>query len=1185
MKRILSIVLVLCLTLAALPAFAIETKAPAQKTVNNGDIVIDEDSTGGYTGDYVVIYNPSTSSSTSYSTGTMTGLIETSVASATASVNSIGALPKNYIIDVDAKLAREAKTAVANPAPADTKASYSVGSTKTFSIYSSYSPTGSSSLQFKVLAVGEHCYIWTPTSTNSNVHPINTTIAETCAAEFDSKFDLMQSSFGNHTNGTSGDGKLHMLYYNIDDGWSGSGGYIAGFFYSPDISNNGVPILNIDTYPAISTTSDMPDDADPSRTFGTMVHEYQHLINYSVSSGKVGTWLNESMSAAAEEICYPGSSVFYRIQSWEDHSYTSVSELNNPPTEFAYNSSFSLHTGFSMYNWDNSLEMDDTLALYGQVSLYSQYLYSRYGNTVFKSLLSSMASGTAFATAFKSVTGDDASEVTKNFRIALVANNPEYNNGIYGFKMQESYDPADYYNVENLYNMLGPVVFTGTSCSIKGGGAIVVKPVNGVYNPPSGASSSLKYYGITLNNEPVAVTDIALSKDAVEVMVDSSSGISVTTTPYSASDYTVAWSIADTSIASVSGNGSSASITGIAAGTTTVTAVVTDNVSGNTFTKSATVTVSSFVGWVKTTTLAAGETYIIVSNGTGQAVSNNIVTNNHYLAGVSVTVNDDDTLTIDSSVNVSEISWVSGGNSSSGWTFRSVDDGTYMGLDSSEYIAPSSTSVAWLYDSNYYLNNQIDSAGYYYLSYDSTNSRYTTSKNGSVIDFYKYVSAEPVSTPTPAPTATPTAAPTATPTAAPTATPTAAPTATPTAAPTATPTAAPTATPTAAPTAEPTAEPVADTWVKVDSLTAGGTYIIIDSGCSYAVSNNTVSSGRYLAPVAVTVNSDGTLTIGSSVDVDSISWVVGGSSSGWTFKSVGSGLYMGLDSSEYLSVVSNAHEWVITSEGYLDNQTDSAAYYYLSYSSSGTSRYTTSKSSTSLNAISFYKLVSATEPDPTAEPNPTVEPTVAPTAAPVAQDMYVPVDTIDTTGTYMIGFVVGDEVYVIMNYNPSGSGNSNYYYSYSYNYYGYTAKAVMDGENIVGVEGRVTDPAYCTWTFSSTTGGRIKSTYNSRYLVAYSSSSYSDLYPGTSSSYSNWVYSATNHTLSYKVSTSVTKYATYKASAGSYSNLCYAPTSATTNSYVQIYKYVPASSASVVEAPLFSSMNMTAVITKNSIAF
>ena len=732
----------------------------------------------------------------------------------------------------------------------------------------------------------------------------------------------------------------------------------------------------------------------------------------------------------------------------------------------------------------------------------------------------------------------------------------------------------------------------GVPDPVSGGDAypIVMSDVDAFPSNPDSEQTVYCTWKLFGSTDPVAVTGISLSPTSAEVGVGATAALSLTVNPSDASDYTVAWKTSNSSIATVSGSGNTATVTGVAEGTATITATVTDNVGNTTYTKTATISVVPFTGWMKVDTLTSGCTYIIVASDCSYAVGNSAVTNSHYLNGVAVTVNDDNTLTLGSSVSESAISWVAT-SSGSGWTFYNAATGKYMGLDSSEYIYPSSTALAWLYDSNYYLNNQTDSEGYYYLSYDSTNSRYTTSKNGTAINFYQYVSSgtvstpEPTATPTPAPTATPTAAPTATPTAAPTATPTAAPTATPTAAPTATPTAAPTATPTAAPTAEPTAEPVADTWVKVDSLTAGGTYIIIDSGCSYAVSNNTVSSGRYLAPVAVTVNSDGTLTIGSSVDVDSISWVVGGSSSGWTFKSVGSGLYMGLDSSEYLSVVSNAHEWVITSEGYLDNQTDSAAYYYLSYSSSGTSRYTTSKSSTSLNAISFYKLVSATEPDPTAEPDPTVEPTVAPTAAPVVQDMYVPVDTIDTNGTYMIGFVVGDEVYVIMNYNPSGSGNSNYYYSYSYNYYGYTAKAVMDGENIVGVEGRVTDPAYCTWTFSSTTGGRIKSTYNSRYLVAYSSSSYSDLYPGTSSSYSNWVYSATNHTLSYKVSTSITKYATYKASAGSYSNLCYAPTSATTNSYVQIYKYVPASSASVVEAPLFSSMNMTAVITKNSIAF
>ncbi|MBS7259211.1 MAG: hypothetical protein KIG25_02075, partial [Eubacteriales bacterium] len=133
------------------------------------------------------------------------------------------------------------------------------------------------------------------------------------------------------------------------------------------------------------------------------------------------------------------------------------------------------------------------------------------------------------------------------------------------------------------------------------------------------------------------------------------------------------------------------------------------------------------------------------------------------------------------------------------------------------------------------------------------------------------------------------------------------------------------------------------------------------------------------------------------------------------------------------------------------------------------------------------------------------------------------------------------------------------------------------------VSGWTTDPQYCTWTFSSTTGGRIKSTYNARYLSVYGSSSYSDLYPSTSTSYSNWIYS--NHTLRYKVSTSVTKYACYKASSGSYSNFCYAPTtSSTTNGYVQLYKYV-GSSASVVEAPAYQVVNHPAIVSDYKLVF
>ena len=65
--------------------------------------------------------------------------------------------------------------------------------------------------------------------------------------------------------------------------------------------------------------------------------------------------------------------------------------------------------------------------------------------------------------------------------------------------MQEGYDPSGYYDVANLYSLLCPVVFTGNSCSVKGGGAICVKPVGGVYTPPSNASSNLRYIGVTRN--------------------------------------------------------------------------------------------------------------------------------------------------------------------------------------------------------------------------------------------------------------------------------------------------------------------------------------------------------------------------------------------------------------------------------------------------------------------------------------------------------------------------------------------------------------------------------------------------------------------------------------------------------------------------------------------------------------
>ena len=659
MKRLICIIVSITMLVMLIPISA-EVNVDL---INTGSLEIDDDGSDGYSGDYVVIYNPGTSTSGA-STGNLTGLIETQVGG--SSVNGeINSDPRGYTIDVDAIIAEANKALDIAPDAIGETLPFEVGDTHTFSLYSSYCPLPNSSVEFEVLAKGEHCYIWTPTSTADNVYPldeIDESFAQICADEFDSKFDLMQSSFGNHTNGSQGDGRLNILYYNIDDGWTPGNGYVAGFFSSSDIYSNGMPILNIDTYPGVYyVTTGNEVIIDIEDTYGTMVHEYQHLINYSVGGYNIDTWLNECMSAAAEEICYPGSSVSYRIQSWQNYKFSVNQDWLNPPAEYEYQPSWSLHNGYSMYDWSNYLEMSDRLALYAQVSLYAQYIYSQYGNSTFRTLLESMAGGRSFTSAFEQATGQSASDFTKNFRIALTANDPNYEDGIYGFRLQEGYDPEEYYGVENIYNWLSPVVFTGSSCSVKGGGAITVKPVGGVYYPPTGASSSLRYYGITLDAEepePVALTGISLNPAIAEVYAGGSVRISAVREPENSNNYELTWESSNTSVATVSGSKKAATVTGVSAGTATISVTAHDLLNDLYYYASAVVTVKPMPtlnealniqnGTLEFTSTGAYPWNVVISGERAYAKSTNEeVSSSTSVVSLTVNMNAGDTMSFD----------------------------------------------------------------------------------------------------------------------------------------------------------------------------------------------------------------------------------------------------------------------------------------------------------------------------------------------------------------------------------------------------------------------------------------------------------------------------------------------------------------------------------------------------------
>ncbi|MBR6006501.1 MAG: Ig-like domain-containing protein [Clostridia bacterium] len=276
---------------------------------------------------------------------------------------------------------------------------------------------------------------------------------------------------------------------------------------------------------------------------------------------------------------------------------------------------------------------------------------------------------------------------------------------------------------------------------------IMMSPVDPFPSNPDAAQTVNCTWLLYGEGDPEPIESISLND--IELYTGNSATLRLNVTPYSA-DYTVEYVSSNPNIASVNGS----TVTGVRGGTATITANVHDNVANADLSCTATVTVTDFEGWMLVDEVEVGERYIIVDSGsingtTGYAVGNAIVSSNHYLNTVAVTVNSDDTLTLGANVNADAITWIPQGNASAGYTWQNVGNGKYMGLDSAQYLYPSNTGVAWLYQSDKAFNNQVDTDGYYYLSYSSgdTNAgqRYTTSQNATPIYIYKYVSApEPV---------------------------------------------------------------------------------------------------------------------------------------------------------------------------------------------------------------------------------------------------------------------------------------------------------------------------------------------------------------------------------------------------------------------------------------------------------
>lgn len=314
---------------------------------------------------------------------------------------------------------------------------YSVGDYKNFWV-SNLTTNANEQINARLAYSGTKANVWV------HNNQITDSDAGKLGVEFDSK---IHSSVTNHFGPESDvnhDGKINILTYDIQDGFSGSGGYVAGYFWAGDLYNvpgsNMSEIFYIDTYPAMG----MGSVKDVTSSYETLAHEFQHMVNFNRNAlieggGNMDTWLNESLSMAAEQI-YTGYGLEDRV------NYYNVSEA--------------IQNGHSLLYWDR---YGDTLSNYSLSYLFGQYIkiQAGIGDEIFKEILEDPKNDyAAVENAAKKYIDPNMTfgKLMTNFRIALLLKERD---GLRGFKG----DP--------FFDSLNEKIFNGNSVNLRGGGSVV----------------------------------------------------------------------------------------------------------------------------------------------------------------------------------------------------------------------------------------------------------------------------------------------------------------------------------------------------------------------------------------------------------------------------------------------------------------------------------------------------------------------------------------------------------------------------------------------------------------------------------------------------------------------------------------------------------------------------------------
>lgn len=169
-------------------------------------------------------------------------------------------------------------------------------------------------------------------------------------------FDIDVQTFGTPPD-VDNDPRIILLILDIRDGYDGSGGYAAGYFYSANEYPDGDPALEEvrSNYTEIFYMDCNPADLITDRTdvLNTTAHEFQHMIHWAHDTNE-STFVNEGLSEIASYICG------YGLRS---------------------SGLYAQNTNVNLLSWDQT---GDVLEDYSRTALWTLYMYEQFPIDIMK---------------------------------------------------------------------------------------------------------------------------------------------------------------------------------------------------------------------------------------------------------------------------------------------------------------------------------------------------------------------------------------------------------------------------------------------------------------------------------------------------------------------------------------------------------------------------------------------------------------------------------------------------------------------------------------------------------------------------------------------------------------------------------------------------------------------------------